>query len=128
MPLNLIAENDKILHIHSHEKEMTETTVKSITIFDWTFENGVIFNSFNDTMVKLDDPLLAKAKLDYQRYLCVKTMAFGSRERFSEDVLNKIDELYAMLSTEEKEKTISTLSACGALQKEPSFLAKKLNK
>jgi len=127
MSLLPIEEGDKVLHIHSYEKKLDETTVVSKSRWNTTLENDNTVDQY-DMLVRLDDPVLINAKIDYERYLCVQTLSHIDRNKLSDDVLEQIDKIYSMLTDNEKKKTQGFLSSCGALKKEPSFLANKLKK
>lgn len=121
MELQEIKDGDEVLHIYDYEKKMEETKYILKSSWNRSLESQRPIER-SDFVIKIDDPKLIKAKLDYQRYLCVKLLAFGSKKRFSDEILKKIDEINELMEKEDKDSTVKTLMACGAIQREPSFI------
>lgn len=127
MPLLPLNEGDEVLHIYSYEKKQEKTSIVSLSSWNTELKSKTEVDN-NDTLIRLDDPILAEAELDYKRYLCVQTLSYSDRDKLPKEVLQKIDEISELLNAKDTESTQRMLYSCGALKKMPSFLAGKIKK
>lgn len=125
MSLLPLSVGDDVLHIHSYSKKSNITKIKSLSTWKTELESNVRVED-GDVIVRLDDPALANAKIDYERYLCIKTLGKINIEDFSQETLDKIDELNELLIKEGIKNRQETLFSIGYLTPENAYLSDKL--